>query len=183
MGGNQRTVVASLKPLRTESSGFGPEAPLLLGLLPCTNRCFLASGKEPQFPGGLAWQNHVLSICDKVFVSGEQLSIRGWPVGAVAPAGHLMALSSPAFLEEDLGSTKASTCYCLQHKADKCGWRAFCSGDGNGVLMGRGSQNPEGQPHRQGLSKSGTSLFLCHPSLRPYGLHPITLGTALRPHR
>lgn len=77
------------------------------------------------------------SLCDKVFLSGDQLSVRGWWVAAVAPAGHLPARSSPASLEEDLESTKASARCCLQRGSARCRWRACCPERGNG--------GPEGQ--------------------------------------
>ena len=64
------------------------------------------------------------SLRDKVFLSGEQLSVRGWRVSTVAPAGHLLVLLSPTSLEEDLGSTKASARCCMREWGCRCGCRA-----------------------------------------------------------
>lgn len=91
------------------------------------------------------------SLCDKVFLSEEQLSVRRWLVGAVVPAGHLPAWTSLRSLDGNLGNTKASPRCCSQRGADRCGWRALCPGRGSRGLMGRRSPSPGGRSLRQGL--------------------------------
>ena len=91
------------------------------------------------------------SLCDKVFLSGEQLSVRGWRVSTVAPAGHLLVLLSPTSLEEDLGSTKASARCCMREWGCRCGCRACCPG---------GVWGPEGQGHPRPRRKAPQACTL-----------------------
>lgn len=110
----QRVGVACLKPLRTGALGSAQVLHLLpsardgqrlpvLGLLPASLK------GEARTDVSLNQKNNVgsqmgcgaearplpPSLCDKAFLSGEQLSVRGWRVGVVAAAGHLPAPSHP----------------------------------------------------------------------------------------
>lgn len=150
----QRMVVACFKPLRTEVLGSATFSSLLLrardepGGFPRPGSAARLSLKgEAGTDVSFNQENNVgsqmgcvaearplpPSLCDKVFLSGEQLSVRGWWVAAAAPAGHLPARSAPASPEEDLESTKASARCCVQRGSARRWWRACCPERGPGA--------------------------------------------------